>query len=1696
MGSPRSDSWVRTCARRFLWISFCASMASCGSGGGGGKQSKPLSDSPTDPSSANDSLALLLDVDEIQPALDVVAVEGQSVRFSVRLGPSHNPENVTYTWSLDDATLPGDGPELQVSTQGLKPGIHVVTVTVNQDEETGRIAWRLQVAEAGSVKNRAPAILMSLPPSGRAVPRGEEISLFVLAGDVDAADALTFRWSLDGKALENAKEPLLQLDTSSLESGRHVVLVEVRDGVSRPRGELTNFSWELEVTDRGDYSPPYFSGAWPLGNARIGEAGSLRFEVDAIVPNGEDLVRYRWEVDGVLQSTDGPVLHLEPSTAEGGSSAGALRVTCRLVSGHEEAGEVGASVGWTVERRDISPNLRSGSGGANSLPVIDVVSPESVLSLEPGESRGLRVEVNDPDGDVLSYQWFVNGVRQPLDGPVFTATRGLDGTNQPLHVEVRVSDGRAPGVGSPSAELAFASSIWDLSLEPDHTLALTLSPGALIIDNGGSGTSSTGDWTKSNAAGAHGADSLYSRSLNSTYLYTFNVPQAGRYEVLLWWTAWESRSTSVPITIQHAKGTAKVMVNQRAGGGRWNSLGTYDFSSSGKVTISSSAGTLSTCADAACLNPEPSTVPHALANPGELLVDDGASGTSSVGIWLPSSATGGYNGRSLYAKTSGSYTWMRSISAPTSFDVYARWTEWSSRTPLAPYVIEHSNGTSTVTVDQRANGGKWNLLGRYSFDALVKVTLKVTGTATYCADALRLVPSGAVIPPDNGDNATAGDIIVDNGGPGTSADGAWSNSSAPNNYGGTSLYARDRGAYVYDVKLPGPGIYGLYAWYTEWSSRESSVPYEIQHATGRSVVHLDQRTNGGRWNSLGDFTLGPTVRITVRVVDANSVCADAIRLVPGGGAPVPSDSPVAPPPPPGTGSKITELAAFPLTSSLARVSWKTSFLGSSIVSFGTTTSASEITRTVTGSRWDHSVLLEPLQADKLYYVKVRSEGSSSSASSEVVSFRTPDPAPSYTVSTVHPRIFFKQADIPTLRSRIQNEPYATWWDKLLVFCNQQMGNSISEIRSGFPRTVIALAFAGLIGDVAAYRDRAIDVAMSIAGLSSPADNKEARERIDFVLPVYDWLHAYLSASEKSTLRTRLASFASLLESQVVDNEYADGHSNGNQNGAFLAALAIHGEDSSAAGIISRALSRYNEGFWPFWREHCSESGGSFKSGWYTSVATQFNYEVFAAWKSATGKDLFQAEKVWFERLADWYLHSLRGDMSWDRHGDVVFQLGVDEVERHLLQLIAREYKNTDAQWLAEKIIDFLPVYGPDMVFDILWHDSSIAAKTPTQALSRHFKGSGMVFMRESWNDESVHAMFRAVPYYMGGHSHLDQCSFAIFYKEGLALDSGLYDDYSSTHHLSYYSRTIAHNAILVTDPAEVFKLYGNTQVADGGQYWLDPARVPHPFPEEIHDLTHDDAFDLGGVKTYEDTSAFTYALGDGTLAYRPTKMATYFRHFLWIKSLPGWSHPVIAVFDEIEATRSTHKKTYLLHTANKPAVSGSLINAASGSGRLYQRTVFPQTPSIVLVGGSGKEYWVKDRNYAPNRGPKSGEEPGAWRVEISPTADRLHDEFLHILYPTDSTAAAPPGVRAIDAASMKGFESQGLVVLFASKLESVATVSYTLSASRRNLLFGLSPLRSHDVYLDGAKQSTLTSSASGTLDFTNSGAGKVELVRK
>jgi hypothetical protein len=76
-----------------------------------------------------------------------------------------------------------------------------------------------------------------------------------------------------------------------------------------------------------------------------------------------------------------------------------------------------------------------------------------------------------------------------------------------------------------------------------------------------------------------------------------------------------------------------------------------------------------------------------------------------------------------------------------TYDVYAWWTASSNRSTTVPITVSgHTGSPVTSLFNQRLNGGKWNLHGRYSFAAGGRGSVQTSGAnGRAIADAVRFV---------------------------------------------------------------------------------------------------------------------------------------------------------------------------------------------------------------------------------------------------------------------------------------------------------------------------------------------------------------------------------------------------------------------------------------------------------------------------------------------------------------------------------------------------------------------------------------------------------------------------------------------------------------------------------------------------------------------------------------------------------------------------------------------------------------------------------------------------------------------------------------------------------------------------------------------------------------------------------------------
>jgi RHS repeat-associated protein len=310
-----------------------------------------------------------------------------------------------------------------------------------------------------------------------------------------------------------------------------------------------------------------------------------------------------------------------------------------------------------------------------------------------------------------------------------------------------------------------------------------------------------------------------------------------------------------------------------------------------------------------------------------VVLDNIHAGSSAIGTWGASTAVGGYQGTNYQTHAAGtgtdSFTWSTALT-PGEYKVYAKWTANVNRASDAKYTVTHQSGQATVTVDQKQNGATWNLIGTYTFDATGNVSLSDQANGYVIADAVKFVPTSGN-PPAATWNAslTPGQYKV------YAKWTAHANRATDAKYtvthaSGTETVTVNQqqntgwnllGTYSFDtagsVKLTDeangyviadavrfvnttaqvdmatwtPSQSGTYQVFAKWTAnvnRASNAKYIVTHQAGQTTVTMDQKQNGGTWNSLGSFSLNPNLghKIQLSSEADGYVIADAIRLMP------------------------------------------------------------------------------------------------------------------------------------------------------------------------------------------------------------------------------------------------------------------------------------------------------------------------------------------------------------------------------------------------------------------------------------------------------------------------------------------------------------------------------------------------------------------------------------------------------------------------------------------------------------------------------------------------------------------------------------------------------------------------------------------------------------------------------------------------
>jgi len=254
-------------------------------------------------------------------------------------------------------------------------------------------------------------------------------------------------------------------------------------------------------------------------------------------------------------------------------------------------------------------------------------------------------------------------------------------------------------------------------------------------------------------------------------------------------------------------------------------------------------------------------------------------------------------------------------------------------------------------------------------------------------------------------------------------------------------------------------------------------------------------------------------------------------------------------------------------------------------------------------------------------------------------------------------------------------------------------------------------------------------------------------------------------------------------------------------------------------------------------------------------------------------------------------------------------------------------------------------------------------------------------------------------------------------------------------------------------------LHGDEVTNEGGQLWpLEGA----DHPPDLAALKSE-AYQFGSVTAHgfgPDAIAprYSHVSGDITRAYSSAKASKVTRSFVTFStSQPDWPAIVIS-YDRVSAKDAQFPKTWLVHSIQEPQVEGNTISIVRDGpsydgkheygGKLVLESLLPENASVKKVGGPGKEFWIESNqtNYAVTKAPPA--EPGAWRVEISPSAAALEDRFLQAMTVLPSSSEPPAKATMIREPGVVGASISGWVALFSDSGALLSSPQFSLPAGQ------------------------------------------------
>ncbi|OAQ51388.1 hypothetical protein HTG_16995 [Natrinema mahii] len=348
------------------------------------------------------------------PDFAVSSEEGESVEFSIDVSDDDgNLGNVE--WYIDGNrqttnSINGFSDTDTYDTTFDSEGTYLVAAVVYNDEweKSDRISWEVTV-EAD--ENQPPESQIESPRKEITIEEGESPTFTVSAEDPDG-ELVGTEWYVDHTQQEvtwglSGSSDTDEWDYTFDKPGEYTVEADVFDDKDAYNDEAA--LWTVTVEEAEENNPPRAERDSPDFSVTREEGKSVEFNVDVFDDDG-NLRNVDWYIDGDYQTTN-PVRDSRDVDSYNTvfSNDGKHYVSAVV---YDEQGLEGDTISWEVTVK----------ADENQPPESQIESPDKEITIEEGESPTFTVSAEDPDGELVGTEWYVDHTQQEV-------TWGLSGSS-------------------------------------------------------------------------------------------------------------------------------------------------------------------------------------------------------------------------------------------------------------------------------------------------------------------------------------------------------------------------------------------------------------------------------------------------------------------------------------------------------------------------------------------------------------------------------------------------------------------------------------------------------------------------------------------------------------------------------------------------------------------------------------------------------------------------------------------------------------------------------------------------------------------------------------------------------------------------------------------------------------------------------------------------------------------------------------------------------------------------------------------------------------------------------------------------------------------------------------------------------------------------------------------------------------------